>query len=277
VNALLWGVNAAPDFVKECPLLLVVQVSWQNFVLPLSFTSLARFVQLQRQRYLYRDMKHIFFLILTTLAFSFCSPEKPFNQQSLETYVRYLGQEGQIHTEATMRIAEAGKEGLPVEVAGGVRYQDMSMSVQPLRSITYRFDKTGGFETKHTFSWKDDKGREQFFNNELDPISSFGFENKVVDRNKAATFRWEGKPLGKGEALVFMWENAKLNKTVPLEVINPGPTSSFSYPAAKLSELDPGAWTLYLVRKKMIKSNVNGVDCTGIIEYYTRTDTIVVQ
>lgn len=222
-------------------------------------------------------MKHIFFLILTTLAFSFCSPEAPVNKQSLETYVRYLEQEGQIHTEATMRIAEPGKEALPIEVAGGIRYQGLEMSIQPMRSITYRLDKPSGFETKHTFSWKDDKGREQYFNTQLDPISSFGFGNKVVDRSKAAIFSWEGQPLGKGEVLVFMWENAKLRLTKPLEVINPGPDSRLNYPAAKLSELEPGLWTLYLVRKKLTKSDVNGVECTGIIEYFTATDSFEVR
>lgn len=278
VNTLPWHVNTAPDFVKESAVLLVVPAAWRNFVPQFLFTAfLSRFNKLWRQRYLSRDMKHIFFLILTTLAFSFCAPDAPARKQSLETYVRYLEQEGQIHTEATMRIAEPGKEPLPVEVAGGIRYQGMEMSIQPVRSITYRFDKTGGFETNHAFSWKDDKGRELSFHTQLDPISSFGFGNKVVDRSKAATFSWEGKPLGKGEALVFMWENPEKHLTNPLEVINPGPVSRISYPAAKLSELEPGTWTLYLVRKKLIKTDVNGVECSGIIEYFTRTDTVEVR
>jgi hypothetical protein len=37
-----------------------------------------------------------------------------------------------------------------------------------------------------------------------------------------------------------------------------------------LSELTPGKWTLYLVRKKLTKSVVNEYQTSGIMEYYTK-------
>jgi hypothetical protein len=222
-------------------------------------------------------MKYIFFLVLSATAVSCNTQEAPKPKQSLETYVRFLKQEGQIHTEAVMRTAENGKAPLPMEVAGGIRYQNQDMNIQPHRGITYYYDKTGGFEATHTFSWKDDKGREQKFQTQLDPITDFRFSSPSIDRKQPTTFSWTGRPLGKGETLVFMWENPEKRLTVPLEVINPGPASSMVYPAAKLSELEPGLWTLYLVRKKLLKADVNGVDCTGIMEYFTHTDTFTVR
>jgi hypothetical protein len=43
-----------------------------------------------------------------------------------------------------------------------------------------------------------------------------------------------------------------------------------------LSELTPGKWTLYLVRKKLTKSVANGYQTSGIMEYYTRSVEVTV-
>ena len=89
--------------------------------------------------------------------------------------------------------------------------------------------------------------------------------------------RWEGAPLGKGETMVFLWENTKLRKTIPMEIIHTSGETAIEFPAAKIAQLDPGEWTYYLVRKKLTKSDANGVAASGIIEYYTKSDTVQVQ
>ena len=220
-------------------------------------------------------MKHIFFLILSALAFSFCQTAEPAKKRSFECYVRYLEPEAQIHVEATMREGDVSPQ--PIQPEGNILYQGKEMKLLTTPNITYRLDKPGRFDAQHIFSWKDAKGNATQFEMQLSPIQQFGFGSRQLSRQKAATLSWEGEPLMKGETIVFLWENAALGKTVPMEIINTGSQPSVEFPASKVAQLDPGTWTYYLVRKKLIKADVNGVAASGIIEYYTTSDTVEVK
>lgn len=222
-------------------------------------------------------MKHIFFLILTALAFSTCTNPEKAKKRALNCYVRYLAAEGQLRAEAVLKETTAAGQAQPVEMTGGIRYQGKDMQVMPVMGITYRIDKSGGFAPRHVFSWKNAKDQPLEFSLDMRPIHKFGFGSKTIRRDQAATFTWEGEALDKTESLVFLWENTTRNSTVPMEVYNSGGMNRLDFPAAKLAELQPGQWTLYLVRKKINTQTIDGMEATGISEYYSSTDTIFVQ
>ena len=108
-------------------------------------------------------------------------------------------------------------------------------------------------------------------------ISSFRFGEEPLSRSRPATLRWEGGPLEKGETLVLMWENRALGQTVPMEIIRSGGDASLDFPAAKIAELPAGQWTLYLVRKRLAKTEAPGMRAEAVLEYYSKSDTIEVQ
>jgi hypothetical protein len=220
-------------------------------------------------------MKHTFFLILSLLAFSFCQTAKTPQKRSLECYVRFLEPESQIRAEATLREGDTSPQ--PVQAPGGILYQNKEMRLLTAPAIAYKSEQPGRFERRHVFSWKDEKGQVRQFEMLMSPMTNFGFGTKTLARQQPATLRWESEPLMKGETLVLLWENAALHKTLPMEVINTGGTPAIEFPAAKIAELDPGTWTYYLVRKKLTKADVNGVAASGIMEYYTKSDTVQVK
>lgn len=220
-------------------------------------------------------MKHIFFLILTAGTFSHCKTAEQPKKYSFDCYVRYLETEARLHAEATLREGDPNPH--PVEVAGGILYQGKPMTLKQLSGLVYKTDLPGGAELKHVFSWKDDKGKPHSFDMQVSPITDFGFDNKTLLRQKPATFHWQGAPMTKGETFVFLWENAALRKTVPMEIYNTGSQPVIEFPAAQLAKLDPGEWTLYLVRKKLVKSDAGGIPASGVFEYYTKTETIRVE
>ncbi len=220
-------------------------------------------------------MKHIFFFILTALAFSSCKTADKPKKYSLDCYVRFLESEGRIRAEATLREGDANPQ--PVEAPGGITYQKKPMTLRQAAGFSYKTESSGGVQLKHIFSWKDEKGVSHDFEMDLSPITDFGFGSKTISRQKPASFRWSGLPLGKGETIVFLWENAALGKTVPMEIYNTGGMPIIEFPAAQIAKLDAGTWTLYLVRKKLTKTDADGVANSGIIEYYTKTDTIEVK
>ncbi len=220
-------------------------------------------------------MKHIFFLVLSALAFSCSQTAEKLQNRSLECYVRYLEPEQQIHAEATLREGDTLPQA--IQAPEGIRYQGKAMSLSTAQRVIYRLEDSGDFDSKHLFSWKDERGVARQFEMQFSPIQRFGFGSKTLAREKPATFRWEGAPLTKGETLVFLWENAALNKTVPMELISNSAAPAIEFPAAKIAELDPGTWTYYLVRKKLTKADANGVAASGIVEYYTKSDTVQVK
>lgn len=229
----------------------------------------------RRQRYLDKHMKHIFFLILSALAFSSCQTTAPAPKRSFECYVRFLEPETRVHAEATLR--EGDTVPLAIQLPGGIFYQSKEMKLMTEPFVSYRVDKTSGFDQTHAFTWKDEKEQSHQFEMQLSPIGQFGFGTKTLSRQQPATMRWQGAPLTKGETLVFLWENAKLRKTVPMEIIQISGEPSVEFPAVKIAELDPGQWTYYLVRKKLTKADAGGVAASGVIEYYTKSDTVQVK
>jgi hypothetical protein len=77
--------------------------------------------------------------------------------------------------------------------------------------------------------------------------------------------------------MVFMWENAKEGMTAPMEVTTTSTLSRITVPAAKLKDMVPGEWTLYLVRKRLVKDNVGNLPVNGIMEYYTKPIKVKVR
>ena len=224
-------------------------------------------------------MKYIFFCTLPLLVSVSCTAPSTPQKQSLECYVRYLVPEGQLHAEATLREMVAPQNTpRPIAVPGGIRYQEAPMSAIQVQGTSYVLERPGGYTPRHEFSWQDAGAKTHRFTMDMSPVTSFSFGNgATLSREKPATFSWEGAPLEKGEALVFLWESIDRRLTVPMDVVGAPGQRSIDFPAVKLSELAPGRWTLYIVRKKLTQTNVDGIEASGVVEYYSQVDTLTVQ
>lgn len=159
----------------------------------------------------------------------------------------------------------------PVEIPGGIRYQGEALKLLPAYGMTYQYDEASRFSNEHVFEWKGAKNATQQFKTGIDPIKSFALGANPMTRNQINSLAWEGTPLGKGETLVMMWENTSAGLTVPFEVTTTSGQPLIDIPAEKLKEISAGDWTLYLVRKKLTKSTLDGTQVNGILEYYTKT------
>jgi hypothetical protein len=212
-------------------------------------------------------MKYIFFLVLPTLFISSCKQGDKTPVFNLKCYVRYDVASGQVTAEASMSEISSGKV---VEIPDGIRYQSIPMKLLPAVGITYQHSYIARFVPEHRFNWLGTEGEKNEFVMSISPIDSFSMDGSSIANNQPARLSWKGDPLQKGETLVIMWENSAEGLTKPMEVTTTVGKPYIDFPAGKLSELSPGKWTLYLVRKKLTKSVVNGYQTSGIMEYYTR-------
>lgn len=218
-------------------------------------------------------MKSTFFSILTILAFCQCQPTQTPEKQTFQAYVRYLDDVAQLRAEATLR----GPDSLPVQPPGGIRYKGQEMSLRPLQGATYQYQRNGVADETAHFGWVDAAGRRHDFDLPLRPVSGFGFGPGDLVLQKPDTLRWAGEPLDNGETMVLMWQNLASGQTVPMEIYSSAPLAEIAFPAVKLAELSPGEWSLYLVRRKLVRGEAGGVPASGIAEYYSSADTIRVR
>lgn len=221
-------------------------------------------------------MKHIFFSVLTALAIGGCkAPETP-KKQAFQAYVRYLADVKQVRAEATFTEGDVAPQ--PVEMKGGVSFQGLPMKLRPIQGITYQTDYSSEFTPTFQFNWSPVASQPPAeYVAGMAPLTGFRFDQEPLSIHSPNTLRWQGNQVEDGEVIVFIWERIGDGLTVKMEVIQNLYGSEIKFPAAKLAELQPGRWKLYLVRKRLRKGDVGGVQVQAITEYYTPTDTLEVK
>jgi hypothetical protein len=228
----------------------------------------------RRQRYSDKYMKHIFFSILTALAFLHCKDAPPAPKNILTCYVRFDAAGRKVKAEASLHD---GATKQVIELPGGIRFQTTEMKILPVRGITYTAEYAAAYTPEQVFDWKNKKGERGQFKLNLPRIDSFFFDTKVLSVKKPANLRWIGKALDKNETLVFIWENAASGTTVPMEVSTTLGEPLIEIPAAKLAQLGAGDWTLYLVRKRIERSELADFKVESTGEYYTKPIKLKVE
>jgi hypothetical protein len=228
----------------------------------------------RRQRYSDKYMKHIFFSILTALAFCHCQDAPTPPKNILTCYVRFDAAGRKVKAEASLHD---GATKQAIELPGGLRFQSTAMKIIPVRGITYTAEYAAAYTLDQVFDWKNKSGEQVTYKLELPQIDSFFFDTKVLSIKKAANLRWIGKALDKNETLVFIWENKAKGTTVPMEVSTTLGEPLIEIPAAKLAQLGAGDWTLYLVRKRLERSELSDFKIESTGEYYTKPIQIKVE
>ncbi|MBK6996701.1 MAG: hypothetical protein IPH31_17900 [Lewinellaceae bacterium] len=219
-------------------------------------------------------MKHIFFSILTALAFWHCQEPAPAPKNVLNCYVRYDVAGKKVKAEASLRD---GSSKNIIELPGGIRFQSTEMKVLPVRGITYSVEFPAVYTAAPVFEWKTQKGEKGEFKPGVPSIDSFFFATKVLSIKNPSILQWVGKPLGKGETLVFMWENTAEGRTVPMEVSTTLGAPIIEIPAAKMAQIGVGDWSLYLVRKRFEKAELADFLIESSAEFYTKPMLVKIE
>ncbi|MFN0174856.1 MAG: hypothetical protein ACKVU0_09440 [Saprospiraceae bacterium] len=219
-------------------------------------------------------MKHIFFSILTALAFWHCQDPIPAPKNVLTCYVRYDAAGRNVKAEASLRDSASKNV---VEMPGGIRFQSTEMKVLPVQGLTYSVEFPAVYTARPVFEWNTKKGEKREFKPEIPSIDSFFFATKIQSLKKSSILQWVGKPLGKGETLVFMWENASEGRTVPMEVSTTLRAPIIEIPAAKVAQIGVGDWSLYLVRKRFEKAEVANFLIESSAEFYTKAILVKIE
>lgn len=221
-------------------------------------------------------MRYIFFSVLTAIAFWACKAQETPKKRGLQAYTRYLADVKQVRAEATFTAGDSMPK--PIEMAGGVLFQGLPMKLRPMQGITYQTEYTGEYSSPLQYAWTPAPGQPQAVASvQMLPVLDFSFEQEPISRHHPNTFRWQGGNVEDGEVFVFLWERISDGLTQKIEVVQNLVGSEIRFPAAKLAELQPGRWKLYLVRKRLRITQVGDVQVQAVTEYYSKTDTLEVR
>ncbi|MCB0533759.1 MAG: hypothetical protein H6574_12920 [Lewinellaceae bacterium] len=223
-------------------------------------------------------MKFIFLGLVSVFLWQACSDSAAARRRTAECYVRYDALDGQWLSEVTLREGVDGQSGgKAVESPTGVRYQNVLMRTLPFKDITYRLEQAGGYTATHKFEWQDSDEKKYRFEMDMPAMTGFTFGTKNLSNKQPASLRWDGAPLERNESVVFMWESTDGGLTVPMEITGSQGMDHIDFPAAQMAKIPAGNWSLYLVRKKQVKRDLDGTQTVGVVEYYSRPDTFSVQ
>lgn len=219
---------------------------------------------------------HFFYLLIASICLA-CGQKTPVLIQTFSCYARFDAAAQQTKAEATLREGPDAAHLLPVEPPDGFRYQGVSMHLVPMQGMTYQSNHSSAYRPDHRFYWKGKNDQPLAFEAIMPRIDSFYFSNATLSTAAPATLHWTGGTLERGETLVLLWENPASGKTVQAEAYNSDGIDALEIPAAKMAELSPGKWSLYLVRKRLTKETVGTVEATGVAEYYTKARTVEIR
>ncbi len=225
-------------------------------------------------------MKYTILLFSLIMSSFGCQTAETQKFQSLEFYVRYLQTEKTFRAEATFREASAGQNPVAAELPGGLKFEGKEMSVLPESGGKYKTEFDGDAQTEPLFVWENEKKQLQQFKMPMPAIGGFNFrfatKAEKLNRSRPARLVWSGEPIGENESFLLFWENEE-HGVVKMPVSGMTADASLILPAVKISELKPGGWQLYIVRKKAVKTSVDGVEVKGLGEFYTKTETFLVE
>lgn len=206
-----------------------------------------------------------------------CSSPAPAPQRNVQVYLRYLTEEGLLHAEATFVEKAADTEApAPVELPQPPKLTDDLLKWRA-QNGQYTLDEPSGYPASKQLKWRTGDQKDHNLTINMPSIFSFGFGPDAMSSNKPARFEWQGGAFEKGESFVFMWDNTQSRETVPMEIVGAPGATFIDFPAAQMSRLSPGKWSLYLVRKKLQMGRVDDIPYEVITEFFTAPVQITIN
>jgi hypothetical protein len=180
-------------------------------------------------------------------------------------FVRYLAQARQLKATANFLEGDTIRTAQPIEMERGVLFQGKSMEMRylPNDMVRYSTEEVTEYPDKFSFSF----GKSQVFEMDMTPIDSFTIKEGKCQLSDGLSFYVDAPP-GDKESLVLFFSDAN-RKATTLTLEGPIASQQITVPADQLSQLTPGPYELYLVKKKKISKEEKAVSSLGAIEYYT--------
>ena len=213
-------------------------------------------------------------IVLLATVFSSCQQDaQPQDGQPCiyaNLFVRYIAPQAQLKVTAAFREGDSINTAQPIEIPGGVKYQGQSLESRmlPGQQVRYIMDSKTPFATEHRFLFKDTNGKEQDLSLTLAPIDEFGVIGGSASLSEGMKLFIKGEQIEQDESIVLLFSDAE-NRATTITLTNPAARDTFPIAGVRLRKLKPGPHKIYLVKKQHQVIDLNGIQTTADIEYYT--------
>ncbi|MEM6967637.1 MAG: hypothetical protein AAF573_22935, partial [Bacteroidota bacterium] len=184
-------------------------------------------------------------------------------------YVRYLQSEKMAKANATFRSGMTQENSEPLDLPKGVFFHNGNMNPRKIDGVgtRYSYNFKGDFSDNFQFRFEDPLKGKVSHDIQMNPITNYSFEGDISKSN-GITVKWEGAPLNENESMVFLISNENA-KHPPFEIKGGTTTSEIKIPAEKLTRINTGPSTMYMVRKQTQITQKPNFVALSEMEFYT--------
>lgn len=221
-------------------------------------------------------MKYIYVLSLFQfiLLLSACQTNEKPNQSNAKPLfvnyeVRYLEQEKELRALATFKEGDSLDVAAPKEFSN-VSFQGSAMDKQVLgeKGFRYILSRKGPYSNNLDFGYKNDDGIPVNYDLSMPEVGEFFIKEGTINKNTGATLVWKGEALDDSQSFVFMFTD-KNNKASSISIKGPTNLSEVFLPMEAVAKIATGEVQLYLVKKQILRTQVENQNILSVVEYYT--------
>ena len=216
------------------------------------------------------------FSLLISLCFSCNFSQKESQQKNIlevEYYVRYLQSDKQVKARISFTEVDSTKKRTAKRMEE-VLFADNALNGEKVgNQYRYQLTKELPFAVKYDWSYRLNNTETVTNNINIEPISDFAIKKGKVSKTAGTNLTFEGETLANKETLVLLLSDAN-NKTVTIKMGNHPRNAPITILPEQVNQLTVGSGTLYLVKKQNIQTESDGVQVTGLTEYYSTVKEI---
>ncbi len=218
------------------------------------------------------------FILLISLCFSCNFSQKELPQKNIlqvEYYVRYLQTDKQVKASISFMEIDSTKKRMAKRMEE-VLFANNSLNGEKVgNQYRYQLTKELPFAAKYDWSYRLNNTKTVTNKINIEPISDFVIKKGKVSKTAGTNLTFEGVELSSKETLVLLLSDAN-NKTVTIKIDNHPRNAPITILPEHVNRLAVGSGTLYLVKKENIQTESDGIQVTGLTEYYSTVKAIEV-
>lgn len=219
--------------------------------------------------------RFFFFLLILTLQACQENTTTQALHHRAELSIRYLSLDKSLKADVFFQPSDQRPDrNNTVAIDGSVRLNDHLMSLRESggQKIGYGWQSTVDFPTQFDLRAEFDQWPNTTITNKLLPLGSLKVQERF-QRRKGLIFEAEGAELSESESLVILL-NGPSNIANTYTIKGPSNTERHALTAEQLEGLVPGTYQLFLVKKQEVNQQVDGLEVTSRIEYFSHPVSI---
>jgi len=216
------------------------------------------------------------FILLISLCFSCNFGQKESTKKNIiqvDYYVRYLQSDKQLKTNISFAEVDSTKRIMPKKMEEVLFANNVLSGKKVGNQYRYQLEKQMPFAESYSLTYRQNQIEIDSVSIRMQPINDFAIKKGKVSKTAGTNITFEGTLASTEETLVLLFSDRN-NKTATIKIDNHSVNSPITILPEQVSHLTVGTGNVYIVKKQTNRITSEGVEWTGLTEYYSTVKTI---